>query len=358
MYINLIDICNPKQWKTIATKELIADGKYCVYGANGIVGKYNEYNHENETLLIGCRGTCGIINISKPKSYINGNAMCLDNLDEEQFRLKYLYYYFKNYNFNDIISGSTVPQITIQGLNKVKVKVLSLKEQDKIIKQLEKTDTLISIKKEELNNYDKLIKSQFFEMFKNSESAVEKLGNNCIKITDGTHKTPNYIQDGITFISAKNIINEKLDFSDVKYISCEEYKEIQKRCNTEKGDILLSKSGSLGAPVILDTDVPVGLFESLAVIKYDRNKLNGIFLCEQLKSDKVQKQFRSESKGIAIKHLHLNVLKNIDIVVPSLELQNKFAKLVEQINKQKDQCKESLKKLEEMQSALMQEYFG
>ena len=62
------------------------------------------------------------------------------------------------------------------------------------------------------------------------------------------------------------------------------------------GDILLSKSGSLGAPVIVKTTRKLGLFESLAVIKYDRDRLLPEFLCEQLKTDRIQRQFKVETK--------------------------------------------------------------
>ena len=102
-------------------------------------------------------------------------------------------------------------------------------------------------------------------MFGHKTYPVRCLGDVCLKITDGTHKTPQYLESGITFISAKNVVNGYLDFSDVKYISEKEYYEIQERCNTEHGDVLLTKSGSLGTPVIVDTDEPLGLFESLAV---------------------------------------------------------------------------------------------
>ena len=89
--VKLTDICNPKQWKTIPTGELLSDG-YPVYGANGLIGYYNEYNHEDSVVTITCRGaTCGSINITVPKAYITGNAMCLDNLSDEINR-DYLYY--------------------------------------------------------------------------------------------------------------------------------------------------------------------------------------------------------------------------------------------------------------------------
>ena len=91
--LNLTQICSPKQWKTIATNQLQTEGEYPVYGANGIIGYYKEFNHEKPTVLITCRGaTCGNIHISLPKSYINGNAMALDNLNEDVCLKEYLYY--------------------------------------------------------------------------------------------------------------------------------------------------------------------------------------------------------------------------------------------------------------------------
>ncbi|WP_408014693.1 restriction endonuclease subunit S [Sansalvadorimonas verongulae] len=89
--MKLSEICRPKQWKTIASSKLIDSG-FPVYGANGQIGYYSEYTHENPTLMITCRGaTCGNVHISVPKSYINGNAMALDNLDQERVYIKYLY---------------------------------------------------------------------------------------------------------------------------------------------------------------------------------------------------------------------------------------------------------------------------
>jgi len=205
---------------------------------------------------------------------------------------------------------------------------------------------------------DELVKSRFIEMFEGRDYPMYRLGDVCIKIADGTHKTPNYLECGVTFISAKNIVDGELDFTDVKYISDDEYAEIQKRCQTEIGDILLSKSGSLGSPAIVKTSQRIGLFESLAVLKYDRSKVLPAFLCEQLKSDNVQRQFRIGTKGVAIKHLHLGVIADTNIIVPPIEEQSTFAALVEQVDKSKLEIQRSLEKLETLKKALMQKYFG
>lgn len=183
---------------------------------------------------------------------------------------------------------------------------------------------------------DDVVKSQFVEIFSKKEFPLTPLSQACTKITDGTHKTPQYQETGIAFISAKNVTSDgKLDFSDIKHISTDEYESIQKRCETQIGDVLLTKSGSLGMPAIVDVDFPIGLFESLAVLKYRRDILDGVFLREQLKSARVQDQFTGGVKGIAVKHLHLNVIGRTSIIVPPLELQEEFTDFVLQVDKSK-----------------------
>ena len=136
-YKPLNDICRPKQWKTISTSNLQDEG-YPVYGANGIIGFYSEYNHKNPTILITCRGaTCGEIHICKSNSYVNGNAMALDDLSSDIY-IRYLYYYLLSYDFNNIISGTAQPQITREGLKKLQVMYLPLQTQKKIVEVLDK----------------------------------------------------------------------------------------------------------------------------------------------------------------------------------------------------------------------------
>ena len=178
-------------------------------------------------------------------------------------------------------------------------------------------------------------------MFNGKGYPEKQLSEVCKKITDGTHKTPKYLGEGVTFISAKNIINGRLDFSDIKYISESEYQEIQKRCQTEKGDVLLAKSGSLGMTAIVENDESLGLFESLAILKYDRMLLNGVFLCRQMQSDAVQSQLMSNVKGVAVKHLHLNVIAKTKIIVPPMDLQERFCAFARQSDKSKFACLKS-----------------
>ena len=282
--------------------------------------------------------------------------------DSDFFDKRFLYYCLSSKTtyekFKSMAVGGVVNNLNSEMVRNVLVPVPDRVEQCEIADLLDKLTQIISYRKNEIRLLDTLIKARFVEMFEDGNYPVVKLGEACKKITDGTHKTPNYLDEGITFISAKNIVNGELDFSDVKYISEEEYLVIQKRCQTEKSDILLSKSGSLGFPVIVKTDEKLGLFESLAVLKYEKDRFIPEFLCEQLKTDMVQRQFTSGTKGVAIKHLHLGVIANTDIIVPPVEEQKEFAYFVHQVDKSKVAVQKALDETQLLFDSLMQEYFG
>src|SRR5438876_11598910 len=134
----LFDICRPKQWQTVATKDLINEG-YPVYGANGRIGFYHSFNHEEPTILVTCRGaTCGVLNLTDGRAWVTGNAMALDNLDEGVVALKYAYYALKNRGFADVVTGSAQPQITRESLRVVELPLAPLAEQRRIVAKLEK----------------------------------------------------------------------------------------------------------------------------------------------------------------------------------------------------------------------------
>ena len=279
----------------------------------------------------------------------------------ELLEKKYLYYYLKAPVFQNFLLriGNRAAQAGFNknDLQELLIPCVSRERQKEVVCILEKVETLICALKQQLQKLDELVKARFIEMFDNWEYNTVRLGNVCTKITDGTHKTPNYLDAGVPFISAKNIVNGKIDFSDIKYISEEEYMDIQKRCRTELNDVLLTKSGSLGTPAIVKTSNRIGLFESLAVIKYDRTKLTPEFLCEQLKTERIQRQFRTGTKGVAIKPLHLGVIADVEIIVPDIERQNQFAAFVKQVDKLRIAVQKALDETQMLFDSLMQKYF-
>jgi len=133
---SLGELCNIYQPKTITSTEILKSGPYKVYGANGVIGYYNKYNHEDSEVLVTCRGaTCGTINLSEPKCWITGNAMVVhpkvDNLSKI-----FLYYTLKNSNLSGAITGAAQPQITRASLSPLKIPLPPLETQQKIVEKL------------------------------------------------------------------------------------------------------------------------------------------------------------------------------------------------------------------------------
>ena len=152
--VYLSEIAQIYQPQTISSTELTEDG-FLVYGANGIIGKYKDYNHETEQICITCRGnTCGMVNYTKPMSWITGNAMVI-NTDKYQDKVckRYLYHYLSAYNFNSIISGSGQPQIVRAPLEKLKITLPTISEQKQKAIIFDKIQDKIDINHKVLNLY-------------------------------------------------------------------------------------------------------------------------------------------------------------------------------------------------------------
>ena len=150
--VHLGEIAQIYQPQTISSTELTEDG-FLVYGANGIIGKYKEYNHKTEQICITCRGnTCGMVNYTKPMSWITGNAMVI-NTDAHQDKVckRYLYHYLSAYNFNRIISGSGQPQIVRTPLEQLKVTLPTISEQKQKALFLDKIQDKIDLNHKVLN---------------------------------------------------------------------------------------------------------------------------------------------------------------------------------------------------------------
>ena len=363
MQKKLCEISSPKQWKTISSDMLIADG-YPVYGANGIIGYFTEYNHECETLLITCRGaTCGALNICQPYSYVNGNAMALDNLSDD-VDIKYLYYYLLNRGLSDVITGSAQPQIVRQSLDKVIVEYPSLSKQKEIASNLNRIEELISFRTSQLSKLDELVKSRFIELF--GDPVLNQYNWDVVTIgdivTDVRYGTSRPATEGgkYPYLRMNNLtFDGHLDLSDLKYIDIPE-NEIEK-CIVRKGDVLFNRTNSIelvGKTCVFDLEEDMVIAGYIIRVRLNE-KVLPIVLSSYMNSTVLKEQLRSMAKG-AVNQANINAqeLQSIKIYLPPLDLQNEFATFVEQTDKLKFEVKEALEKLEILKKSLMQQYFG
>ena len=336
---NLFEICNPKQWKTISIDNLDKNGKYPVYGANGIIGYYSEYNHEKPTLCITCRGaTSGELIISTSYSYINGNTMALDGLDETKVDINFLYYYLKKRGFKDIISGSAQPQITRISLKKINIPLYTLSFQKKVASDLKKAEDIITFYKNQLLNLTELVKSLFTTMFgdiKTNDKNWEvncwkdilniKNGKNQKQVEDIEGKYPIYGSGGIIGYSNAYICNE----------------------NT----IIIGRKGNINKPILVkekfwNVDTAFGLEAKKDKISYYYLYYFCLFY-----------DFEIHNKAVTIPSLVKSDLEKILLPTPPIELQNKFAERVEKIEKLKFEIEKSIEEAKKLYDSLIFKYF-
>ena len=175
-----------------------------------------------------------------------------------------------------------------------------------------------------------------------------RLGTILHKLSDGTHSRPQYVPSGIPFISVKDVSGGKLDFSDCKYITEEEHRELYSRCNPERGDILLTKVGTTGIPVIVDTTDEFSLFVSVALLKFNQELLCNEYLVCLINSPLVQKQAEENTRGVGNKNWVMRDIANTLIVIPPLLEQQRIVSKLQEILSFADNYAQAYSKAEEL----------
>ena len=282
--------------------------------------------------------------------------------DTTKISKKYLYYFLKSPYFqNSILNvGSRAAQAGFnkEDLAKLEINCPDIVEQNDIICILEKVEKIIANRKQQLDDLDNLIKSRFVEMFgKEIDNTAEELRNLCAKITDGTHQSPQFVQEGIPFIFISNIQNNKINYDTEKYISQKTYDELTRSTAIELGDVLLTIVGSYGNPAVVDNDKKFCFQRHIAQLKPKHDLVNSYYLHTALRIPYVREQIDRRVKGIAQKTLNLSELCKVKINVPELSRQNEFVTFIQRTDKLKVEVKKSLDETQLLFDSLMQRYF-
>jgi type I restriction enzyme, S subunit len=153
----------------------------------------------------------------------------------------------------------------------------------------------------------------------------------CTLITDGTHHTPTYTESGIPFVSVKNLSSGHLDFSDTRFISEQEHNELIKRCHPEKGNVLLTKVGTTGIAVTINTDREFSIFVSVALLKVVKEFIDIDYLARLINSPLVKKYSADGTEGVGNKNLVLRKIKAFIIPIPPLAEQRRIVAEIDRL---------------------------
>jgi type I restriction enzyme S subunit len=142
-----------------------------------------------------------------------------------------------------------------------------------------------------------------------------------IKIVDGTHHTPTYLDEGVAFLSVKDINHGQLSFSKCKFISLEEHERLILRCNPKLGDLLVTKSGTIGRTAVVRSSRPFSLFVSVALLQPVQRVVDARWLEVAFQHWLQQCDISQDVKGTAIKNLHLEDFREMALPLPPLQEQ-------------------------------------
>jgi type I restriction enzyme M protein len=271
------------------------------------------------TLVIGARGTIGSVKFPNMDSFTCTQTTIAISGDTQKVLTEFLYHWLKTFDFKKITEGVGIPMITVANVNRIEIPLPPLEIQKEIVAEIEGYQKVIIGARAVLDNYRPHIPI-------NPDWPILELKDVTIKITDGAHFTPTYVETGVPFLRVTDITGSD---PSKKFIPQNEHEELIKRCKPERGDVLYSKNGTIGIAKLIDWDWEFSIFVSLCLIKPKHEIVDSHYLTCFLNSESAYAQATARSKSGTVTNLHLIDIKTIKIPLPPLAEQKAIVAEIE-----------------------------
>ena len=317
-------------------------------------------------ILISVRAPIGALNYASEDCCIGRGLAAITIKNEAEKNYVYHLLKARKTDLNSKGTGSTFKAIGKSVLEEVQVPVISREQQEISMQLMDTIENVIRQRKKELRLLDELVKARFVEMFgtlHDNENGFEvvTIEDICSLIKDGTHQTPQYTEnkeEGFKFLSSKDVMSQKIDWTDIKYIPAELHEKLYATIKPQRNDILMSKNGvNYGVAAVNDTDEIFDIYVSLALLR-PKEEIDPVFLRCVINNPETKRQFDSSIKGIGVPNLHLGEIRKTKIFLPPIELQKEFVSFADQVDKSKAVVQKSLDESQMLFDSLMQKYFG
>ena len=362
--MELIECINKLEKSKIKAGDGEKVGKYPLYTCSPKVNKFCDYYlYNTEAIILGTGGN-PVINYHKGEfSY---STDCLAIQSKGEFENKYLYYYLmsKISDISKMFRGAGIKHLNKRELFQMNINLIDKREQIIIVKSLDMINEIIELKKKQLEELNTIIKSQFVEMFGEiSKSKYEKVKLSSIAEVKSSHRvfTKEFVEKGIPFYRGTEIgmlsNGEKINKS--YYISVEHYQKIcDENTKPKKGDLLLPSICDKGQVWMVDTENPFYYKDGrVLLISLRDDNINRIYFHQFMKYKTVEEYIKLGT-GSTFAEYKIYILKDFEVTIPPITLQNQFSEIVKQIDKQKFEIEKSLKETQELYESLMEKYFG
>jgi len=232
---------------------------------------------------------------------------------------------------------------------------LPIREQQEIVAKLNSVISIKEKRQQELLKLDELVKARFVEMF--GDKYPEDTLLNLCNIIDYRGKTPEKVDSGLPFITAKNVKMHHMTMEPREYISKATYDKVMVRGFPKEGDVVFTTEAPLGNVCRIphfDTEFYIGQ----RIVTMQTEKLNPIYLEYALSDSSFVEKYMSKSSGSTVTGIRVRLLEQLTIPVPLRSLQDEFAAFVHQIDKSKVVVQKALDEAQLLFDSLMQQYFG
>lgn len=338
MRVTLGDVCEKGSSNLKQSDVINKTGAYPIYGAAGYLGNVDFYHQDKPYVAVVKDGAgIGRTTLHPAKSSVIGTMQYL--LPKSNVLPEYLYYVVQYMHLEKYFTGATIPHIYFKDYKAEQFNLDAMERQKEIVASLQKVETLIKVRQQQLQKLDELVKARFVELF--GDTVLNPFGwekallSTVCDVRDGTHDSPSYYETGYPLVTSKNVSSGKINLTDCSLICESDFKKINERSKVDTGDIIMPMIGTIGKPVIVDIE-PNFAIKNVALIKFkDSSRVLNAYVRALLMSDYFEDAVLSKVRGGTQKFISLGDIRKLCVLVPPMEKQEQFVMFVNQVDKSK-----------------------
>ena len=323
----------------------VANGRYPFFTCSKETLTIDSYSYDCECVLVAGNGDLNL-------KYYNGKfdayqrTYIIEDASDGKLYMKYLYWFMSSY-INELRKqaiGGVIKYIKLGNLTGAKIQLPSIKKQMEIVNIITKVNNVLCYRESQLHKLDELIQARFVEMFgdpiTNSFGWEEHWLDEYIEfLTSGSRGWAKYFTDvgNELFITIKNVKNNQITIDNIQYINAPNSKEA-KRTRVKTGDLLISITADLGRTGVVDEAISkrgAYINQHLSLVRLDQSRINPLYVSYFLETEGGKKQFESKNQNGVKAGLNFEAIRSLKILVPPMELQEKYLTFVNQVNKSK-----------------------
>jgi type I restriction enzyme S subunit len=363
--VRLGEICEIYQPTTIGGKDFKESGEFVVYGANGPIGRYNRYNHEDSEVTVTCRGaTCGTVNVTPPRVWITGNAMVVRPKAQTLSKMM-LKYILQALDYSDVITGAAQPQITGAGLSPCQILVPPLKEQEAIAEALsdadaaiESLDALIAKKRD--------VKQAAMQQLLTGRTRLPGFTTDWKEVRLGeiyeVKSSKRVLQSewrqiGVPFFRGREVseLASRGKVNNDLFIDMTHYERLRRSYGVPRiDDILLTAIGTIGNAYRVKTTEPFYFKDASVIWLSGRGGVVGSYVEHWMKSKGFRDQLPSDN-GTTVDTLTIGFTAGMRVILPSLMEQEAIAEALTVMDDELEALTEQVLKMRMIKEGMMQD---